>query len=315
MNVKDIFERSIKEGMKADPRGKAGVKRHLDREKKRYDKLTKDKKKEYDKERLWNPYADSRILYGEKSRPVKRVLMGVNIDTGEVLLADRLGEKGKPIDLVIAHHPRGKAMAALHDVMGLQADFYNQIGVPINVAEGVMEERIAEVERAVMPRDHNQAVDAARLLDVPIICTHTPSDNMVQRHVQKHLDKGKPDTVEDVVELLKQIPEYRQAVALNFGPKIVAGKGRNRCGKVVVKFTGGTEGAQAIYEKVVEQGVGTWVCMHMSDKNITFAKEHHLNVVIAGHMSSDSIGMNLLYAGLEKEGIELVRCSGLLPPK
>ena len=35
----------------------------------------------------------------------------------EVLLADRLEEKGKKIDLIMAHHPEGKAMAGRYDVM------------------------------------------------------------------------------------------------------------------------------------------------------------------------------------------------------
>ncbi len=38
----------------------------------------------------------------------------------------------------------------------------------------------------------------------------------------------------------------------------------------------------------------------------------HMNVVIAGHMSSDSLGMNLFLDELEKQGIEIVPCSGLI---
>jgi len=35
-------------------------------------------------------------------------------------------------------------------------------------------------------------------------------------------------------------------------------------------------------------------------------------VVIAGHMSSDSLGVNLFLDQLEKQGIEIVFCSGLI---
>jgi len=34
--------------------------------------------------------------------------------------------------------------------------------------------------------------------------------------------------------------------------------------------------------------------------------------VIAGHISSDSLGVNLLLDELEKKGIEIIPCSGLI---
>ena len=38
----------------------------------------------------------------------------------------------------------------------------------------------------------------------------------------------------------------------------------------------------------------------------------HMNIVIAGHMASDSLGMNLWLDELEKRGIEIVPCGGLI---
>ena len=49
----------------------------------------------FDRDQLWNPYADSRLLYGDPSTEVEGVLWGIDIGTGEVMLADRLREKGK----------------------------------------------------------------------------------------------------------------------------------------------------------------------------------------------------------------------------
>jgi len=42
------------------------------------------------------------------------------------------------------------------------------------------------------------------------------------------------------------------------------------------------------------------------------AREAHLNVVVAGHCPSDSLGMNLFLDELEKRGIEIITCSGLI---
>jgi len=37
-----------------------------------------------------------------------------------------------------------------------------------------------------------------------------------------------------------------------------------------------------------------------------------LNVVIPGHISSDSLGVNLFLDELEKRGIKIIPCSGLI---
>ena len=116
MNGKDIYELSIKMGIGVDPRGKKGIQKHLDREKKLYEKLSKEEKTEFDKERLTNPYADTRFLTGSLHKQVRRVLVGIDIGSSEVLLAERLKDKGKGIDLIVSHHPEGKALAALDRV-------------------------------------------------------------------------------------------------------------------------------------------------------------------------------------------------------
>ena len=83
----------------------------------------------------------------------------------------------------------------------------------------------------------------------------------------------------------------------------------------MVEFTGGTEGAKEIYERLSHAGVGTIIGMHISEEHRKEAKKHHLNLVVTGHMASDSIGINLLLDQLEKKGLEVVSCSGLIRVK
>ena len=45
-----------------------------------------------------------------------------------------------------------------------------------------------------------------------------------------------------------------------------------------------------IMEKLADHGVGTIVGMHMSPDLRKAAEENHIHVVIAGHISSDSVG-------------------------
>jgi hypothetical protein len=51
--------------------------------------------------------------------------------------------------------------------------------------------------------------------------------------------------------------------------------------------------------------------MHISEEHRKEAEKYHLNVVIAGHISSDNLGMNLLLDAVTKEtGMQLLACSG-----
>lgn len=315
MKLKDIYESAIEMGINKDLRGQKKVEKELERVKEKYEEMDEKEQEEFDEEKLKNPYSDTRILYGDRETKVKKILAGIDIDVGEVLVADRLNEKGEEIDLVMAHHPKGKALAALHQVMHMQEDILHQHGVPINIAEGIMAERIKEVERTIMPRNHNKVRDVARLLNIPLLCVHTPADNLVTSYLQERIDKEEPERVEGVVDLLKDIPEYKEAVTVKAGPKVIVGSKERRAGKVVVDMTGGTGGSKEAFENLSQAGVGTLVCMHIGEEHRKKAEENHINVVIAGHIASDSIGMNLFIDRLQKEGIEVVSCSGLIREK
>jgi len=224
------------------------------------------------------------------------------------MLADRLREKGEAVDLVISHHPEGRAYANFYEVMHMQADILNKFGVPINVAEDILSDRIKEVQRGVMPINHTRAVDAARLLNIPFMCVHTPADNAVTAYLQQLIDNKKPDTMKDVLEILKEIPEYQDAAKNNAGPNIMIGSKERRTGKIFVDMTGGTGGSKDAFEKLSQAGVGTIVAMHISEDHRKEAEKHHINVVIAGHIASDNLGMNLLLDGLT--AIDAAGCSG-----
>ena len=310
MKIKDIYAKAVQRGIELDPRGKDQVEAELKRVKKDFDELKEDKKKDFDKERLINPYADTRILYGEPDRDIKTVLAGIDMEVGEVLLADRLRNSGRPIDLIISHHPEGMAMAALYEVMDMQSGILLKYGIPINIAEDIMSDRIKEVERRLLPANHTRAVDAARLLDMPFMCIHTPADNAVANYLQKVFDEKKPDYISDIIDILKDIPEYKDAVNEKAGPKVVVGSEKRKTGNIFVDMTGGTGGSKDIYEKLSIAGIGTIVGMHIGEDHKKEAERHHVNVVIAGHMSSDNLGVNLLFDDILEKSVEIVAASG-----
>lgn len=302
-------------GMKADPRGINRVKKILEKQKKAYKELPEKKKKYFDIETLNNPYSDSRLLYGDPKTQVKTILAGIDADAPEVLVADRLKQKGRGIDLVIGHHPEGHAYADLHDVMDLQVEMYAAAGIPINVADALMKDRMSEIKRRIHPANHTETVDTARLLDIPYMALHTIWDNMGD-HFMKNYLKGKEfETVGDIVDYLMELPEYQEAERGKAGPYIVSGSEKSKAGKVVIFFTGGTNPPKEMYVEMAKAGIGTIIDMHMPEDAIKEMRKLHINVVNAGHMSSDSIGANIFFDELEKHGIEVIPCSGLIRVK
>ena len=310
MKLRKLYEAVVAKGIEADPRGKKTVLKTLDKTKKKYKELKKDEKEFFDTESLKNPYADTRILHGTGEEEIKTTLIGVDMEAGEILLADRLSLKGQKIDLVIAHHPEGKAYAIFYEVMHMQADILNKFGVPINIAEGLLEGRIKEVGRRLSPVNHTRAADMARLLYMPFMCMHTPTDNMVTSYLQKIFDKKKPDSLNDVLKILKEIPEYRESAKNNAAPHILLGSGDRSAGKIFVDMTGGTGGSKDIFKSLANAGVGTIVAMHLGEEHMKQAEKNHINVVIAGHISSDNVGINLMLDEIQKNSkLKVIECS------
>lgn len=258
-------------------------------------------------------YPDTAILYGNLDTQVRKIMVGIDIEAPELLLAERIRQR-EGLDLVVGHHPEGRAFAGLHEVMRLQVDVLMQAGIKKCVAEEMLEERINEVERRIMPANHMRPVDVARLLDIPFICMHTPADNHVSSYLEKLFIRSKPKKVSDVLRLLNSIPEYQIAQQqLNSGPKVILGNPNRPAGKVHLEMTGGTEGPKEVYDKLSKAGIRTIVCMHLSEEHFKKVKDANLNVVIAGHISSDTLGMNLLLDNLDAaagHSLEVISCSG-----
>lgn len=312
MKLKDLYKNVIETGIKHDPRGIQAVKKTLNQNKEAFKKLSSQEQKEFDQESLTNPYADTRILFGDEEKQIKRVLVGIDVETAELLLADRLArDSKKPIDLCISHHPEGVAWAGFYEVMSMQADILEKAGVPIHLGENLIQERIHEVARRVHAANHNRGVDAAKLLNLPLMCIHTAADNCVQSFVCNLLDKKKPELLGDVITLLKEIPEYKIATKEKAGPKTIKGNANQKAGKIFVEMTGGTEGHKKAYENYVYAGISTIVCMHLSESHFKEASGKHLNIILAGHISSDNIGMNCILDALQKKAhLDIVTCSG-----
>ena len=76
-------------------------------------------------------------------------------------------------------------------------------------------------------------------------------------------------------------------------------------------MTGGTEGSKKAMEAFSRAGVGTIIGMHFSDDLQKEAEKHHVNLIVAGHIPSDNIGLNLMIDALRTEHkLDVIECSG-----
>lgn len=319
MKVRQFFEKTVAVGRANDPRGEEGVKSYLARERRLYESLAPDVQKDFDQERLVNPYHDTRLLNGPEDVELKAIIVGVDFEVPELLLADRLRANGRPISMCMAHHPEGYAIANMYRVMDLQADVMAKLGIPINVAEGIMDSRIHEVKRRMLSANHTRAVDAARLLGFPFVCCHTVADNCVNKFLQDIFDTQKPETVQEALEILGAQPEYANARRTGSGLMVLSRSVESqtnyshiRAGEVFVDMTGGTGGSKWMFEKLAANThVGTFIGMHISEDNLEIARQSHINVIVAGHSASDSLGINLLLDRvLAGTDVEVIPCSG-----
>jgi putative NIF3 family GTP cyclohydrolase 1 type 2 len=244
---------------------------------------------------------------------IKRVFTGVDMDTAEILLAKQLNA-----DLVISHHPMaGRPRVNLHKVMVNQVNRMVEAGVPINKAQKALREKMDEIDRGLHSSNYDRAASAARLLGMPYMNIHTPADMMAQKTIQDHIDKrlgNNPKAkINDLLDCLNEFAEYRKTPA---GPVARVGGGDDYCGRIFVTMAGGTGGGISVYKAYFEAGIGTLVVMHAKEDVIKAVKEQNIgNIVVAGHMASDSIGMNQLLYELEANGMEIIRMAGIIDPR
>jgi len=239
---------------------------------------------------------------------IKNVLMGVDMDTAELLLAKELG-----FDCVVTHHPRNTNPNML-DVMNDHIIKLEKLGVPRNKSQKALAAKKDELSYGQHVSNSRRSESAAKLLNMPFISLHTPADIIGEAIVQKFLDKKfgkKPETkLEDITKALEEIGEYKNS---SRKPVIRVGGKDSYAGKIYVLMSGLTGPGAAILKAYFDGGVGTLVMMHIPEKDAKELKEQNLgNVVIAGHMSSDSLGMNVIADKWRENGVKVTMMSGVI---
>jgi len=308
MTIQEIFDLAIKLGREADPRPEEEINKQLARIKRNHDALPEKQREYFPKDKLTNPYLDSAIHFiSDPKKEIKKILVTIDPDEGEILLAKELG-----VDMVLGHHPIGKSLALLDDSMEMQLYIYKGYGVPINIIEGLMRKRIVQVARSVHVANQYIEVDNARLLKINLVNVHSPTDNMLDKYLSELIKNIKPEFVEDIIDSLFDIPEFQEGSRRGSPVRVFSGNPKNYCGKVMIDMTGGTNGAENVYSHLANAGIGTVLTMHRPESHYKLAEKSFINLILTPHIASDSLGMNLFIDELEKKGIDILPAGGFI---
>jgi putative NIF3 family GTP cyclohydrolase 1 type 2 len=245
-------------------------------------------------------------------RNLGTALFGIDIGVGELAAAKQLG-----YDLVIAHHPAGgRATVGFPKVLSKHVDILTRHGVPAREARRA----VAALRRDAVVRYHAANYDRvpsfARLLGMPFMSIHNPADEIGRRVMDETLARGvdAKAKVEDAMDVLAALPEFRAArtsVVLRMGRR------GNALGRYAVVHGAGTNGGFPVARAAFRHGIDTVVYIHIDPGHLTrlhetFGARGDRNLIVTGHIASDSIGINAIVRRLREEGLAVDCVGGVL---
>jgi hypothetical protein len=105
------------------------------------------------------------------------------------------------------------------------------------------------------------------------------------------------------VSALNDLAEFKKATTKI---KIAVGKPENLAGKVAVSHGAGTNGGYEIAKTYFDYGVGTVIYIHVSPTDLEKLEAEKMgNLIVTGHIASDSVGINPFMKELGNKGIQV----------
>jgi hypothetical protein len=240
---------------------------------------------------------------------ISHILLGIDVGTAELFMARQLGYHA-----VIAHHPAGYA-GPFWDVYHWHVDQMVAAGVPREIAEAAVAERIQGFQAASQRENYDHVASVARLLEMPFLNIHSPLDEVGRRLMQQTVDTclaAQPSaTVADVRDALLRLPEF---AAARTAMQVPLGDWAAPAGRVVVSHGAYTNGGYPVARAYFTHGVDTLCCIHFPLEDAQRLAREGIagNILVMGHIAGDSVGLNPYVARLRAEGLEVTTFSGVL---
>jgi len=253
------------------------------------------------------PYDTDIIVEGKN---IKKVLIGIDMETPELLLAKELA-----YDCVVSHHPKADSCVVdFAKVMDVQIDRMVASGVPINKAQKALRKMQSSIDLGRHASNYDRVSSAARLMKMPYLNIHIPADFITEKIVQDRLNKAfENEAKTKLKDIINELNSWEYYIGKVAKPVIRVGSNEDYAGKIEVLMAGGTNGGVDVYKSYFEAGVGTIVAMHVPEDVKKAVQEQNIgNIIIAPHMPSDSIGLLEIVKAWRDEGVEVTCMSGIV---
>ena len=187
-------------------------------------------------------------------------------------------------------------------------------GVPESEARGAVDEMIFRARVFNSMSNYDRAPSIARLLDIPYLNIHTPLDEIGRRRMAEVASEADPkDSVGSLIELYyERFAEFRNAAT---EIEVRVGAPDRPVGRVAVSHGAGTNGGYSVAKAYFDHGIDTLIYIHCRpDESRRLEEEYgdRKNLIVTGHIASDSVGINPYVERLREEGLDVTTFSGIL---
>lgn len=247
-------------------------------------------------------FEDSMILHGDPSSKIHTILVGIDIGIGEILFANYLKTQGININLIISHHVIGEAVYKIHYLLQQHAFLLSQYR--ITDAQEIFHQEAEKIQRAVRERNVRREIDIARFLNIPLMCIHSPADNLAYFALEKKITKLKNNT-------LKNFMQKFIALHPDLDAKVIVGENSAKVGNFYLDVIGGNPLPVEFFPQLANGGIKTIIAMHTNEARISSAKANHINLISLAHIAVDSLGMRYLFKKINsKNNFQIIPCGG-----
>lgn len=292
MKLYELYRKAIEIGMRIDWRPKGAIDSIL-----RQAKADSDTEG-FDRDRLFNPYGDTRIAFGDGEAEVKAVLVGIEIHPHHLLQAAVMRQGGARVDLALSHHMSciNRGLYHFDDIL----DFHNYSLAEAGVPRELYEPLVAKWKKDISYEWKMDTVNMARGLNVPLMNIHTPCDLFHVTHIRRTMEQMKDATVGQIAEhLSRTIEEVRRTPYERYS---VRGDASAKPGKVYVPIGAGWAPPPELFRLACEAGINTAVLVTPKPEHLQLAAKHNVAILDVPHNSNDNFGINMLLDALQEDG-------------
>jgi hypothetical protein len=241
---------------------------------------------------------------------IRKVLFGLDVTVGDLVLARHLG-----CDCVIAHHYEGTPSRVNAWKQYLKhIDQMVSFGVPRKEAEEAVYPRAKGLEVQFHMDNYDQVSSAARLLEMPFLNIHSPLDEIGRRLMQERVDdalsRDSSATVGDLADALATMSTFDSAKTK---VTIRVGDPGAPAGRTVVSHAALRNGGAPVALAYYKHGISTVIYIHIAPADyVELAKARAGNLIIAGHIAADTLGILPYVEELRTRGLEVIATGGVL---